>query len=106
MWRMNKKRRVRPKSTESEVNRSLAAAIIRAAEQTGEDGRGRNGLVGYLCWVARTHPRSFAALLVRLPPDEIVGEEDKPYETVDELLQELRDKGILDDLRDRIVSAE
>ena len=34
-----------------------------AAERVGEDGKGRNGFVGYLSHVALTHPTSLGSVL-------------------------------------------
>jgi hypothetical protein len=56
--------------------RFLSEAVVLAAERFGNSGR--DGLVGYLVWLARTQPRSFAALLARTPPDAVIG--NKPEE--------------------------
>jgi len=74
----------------------LAEAIMLAAEQTGEDGRGRDGLVGYLRRMARTNPRSFGALLARVPPDKIIRKDNGPqkYKTLEEIKEALRERGI------------
>jgi hypothetical protein len=96
------KRGGRPKG--GEVTKNLWEATLLAAEQIGEDGRGRDGLVGYLRRMARTNPRSFDALLGRVPPDEIIRKDNGPqeyetldevkYETLDEVKEALRERGI------------
>jgi len=88
------KRGGRPKG--GEVTKDLSEATILAAEQTGEDGRGRDGLVGYLRRLARTEPKSFAMLLGRVPTDEIIRKDNGPqeYKTLDEVKQALRERGI------------
>jgi hypothetical protein len=41
-------------------------AILDAATQVGEDGRGKDALVGYLIRIALTHPKLFVKLLGRV----------------------------------------
>ena len=65
-----------PESTRREYG-SLHEAVIVAAEQVGEDGHGRDGLIGYLVWLARTEPRAFAAFLARVPSNAIIGDKNK-----------------------------
>ena len=90
------KRGGRSKGAQKEVIKDLREAIILAAEQFGEDGRGRDGLVGYLRRLARTEPKSFAMLLGRVPTDEIIRKDNGPqeYKTLDEVKQALRERGI------------
>jgi hypothetical protein len=40
-------------------------AVISAAERRGEDGRGRDGLVGYYRWMIRKRPRQFIVMFDR-----------------------------------------
>jgi hypothetical protein len=40
--------------------------VLMAAEQVGEDGRGKGGLVGYFMRLAVRYPRVFANLLARV----------------------------------------
>ena len=69
-------------------------AVVHAAEQVGEDDRGRGGLRGYLARLARTEPRFFAKLFARAQRRAIIEEEkckpiyftykfDKPLKTVE-----------------------
>jgi hypothetical protein len=58
-------RRADPKA----VKVALREAIVLAAEQLGDDHRGRGGLIGYLKKLAATEPTTFASLLrAALPP--------------------------------------
>jgi hypothetical protein len=58
-------RRADPKA----VKVALREAIVLAAEQVGDDHRGRGGLVGYLKKLAVCEPTTFATLLAKtLPP--------------------------------------
>lgn len=61
-------------------------AIILAAEQVGEDGAGRDGLVGYLRGIARRYPKSYVALIRRMLDDD--GSE-KPAEVVNRSSEEI-----------------
>ena len=76
----------------------LAIAMLQAAEQVGEDGRGRNGVVGYFTRIGRTQPNALLRLLVRNCLDQNVGEGDenpfeRHYETVEEAREALREHG-------------
>lgn len=76
-----------------------AEAVVLAAQAVGEDGRGKNGLVGYLTYVARRHPKSFLALrLDVLALQGMTAEASRAaperYKTTAELLAELRAHGL------------
>jgi hypothetical protein len=76
---------------------NLVEAIISAAAQVGEDGLGKGGLVGYLVRIARTEPKLFANLLVRVLPYQSTSEEEPrgvSYETREEIEEELRSMGL------------
>ena len=80
------------------VTTVLKDAIILAAENTGDPRKSNEGgLTGYLEWLAKTEPKSFAALLGRVLPYHIVGSiqhEHKDYKTKEELIEELRRRGL------------
>ncbi len=72
------------KGIENKNTRILKDALLLAAEECGdlsgiakdelsEAGveQGKDGLVGYLKWVAKTEPRSFMAILGRLLPMQV-----------------------------------
>ena len=52
----------------------LKEAILRAAEETGDpNAKHKGGLNGYLKWLARTEPKSFAMLMAKTMPHAIEG---------------------------------
>lgn len=52
-----KKAKSRPRRR-SRKRVNLAEAILMAMEQVGEDGKGKNGISGFLKWAAIMHPRA------------------------------------------------
>jgi len=46
----------RPKGSKNKITLGLREAFLAAVEAVGEDGRGKNGLTGYLIKMARTRP--------------------------------------------------
>ncbi|HNB42608.1 MAG TPA: hypothetical protein PLL72_00285 [Burkholderiaceae bacterium] len=67
----------RPAGTLNKTTRALKEAILIAAEQVGEDGKGKHGLVGYLRRVATEDVRAFAGLLGKVLPMQITGAEGR-----------------------------
>ncbi len=65
------------------------------AEADAETAK-RGGLVGYLRWLARTQPASYAALLSRVLPMQIKvdGFAQTVYESVDEVRDEMVREGV------------
>ncbi len=72
----------RVKGSPNRMTRVLKDAILAAAEAAGQDGKGKNGLHGYLVRLAIKEPRSFASLLGRVMPLQIVGDPDAPLSHV------------------------
>lgn len=64
----------RPKGSKNKTTAALKDAILLAAEQTGADGTGNGGLLGYLKRLAVLEPRSFVGLLGKLLPTNIVAD--------------------------------
>jgi hypothetical protein len=79
--RENGQKKQRSAESTRQHYRFFPEAVVVAAERVGKDNSGRNGLIGYLVRLARTEPRSFAALLARTPPDAVIGEQP-PQQTV------------------------
>jgi len=86
--RRGERRGGRKAGTPNKVTRSLKEGILLAAEAVGADGKGKDGLLGYLTSLARRHPTIFVPLLGRVLPLQIDQKtEQKPvvrYETVEE----------------------
>lgn len=68
----------RPKGTPNRTTRLLKDAIMQAAEASGEDMRGKNGLIGYCTRLANEEPRAFAQLLGKVLPMQVTGEDGGP----------------------------
>jgi hypothetical protein len=78
---------------------TLAEALIFAAQQVGEDNRGRNGVAGYLCRMARTEPKLFCSFLIGVMGSAVAKGDEKPgalvpYETVEEAEERMREVGL------------
>ena len=72
----------RPKGSTNKTTALLKEAILLAAEQVGENGSGKDGLVGYLREVARADAKAFSSLLGRVIPLQVTGEDGGPIKTV------------------------
>jgi len=77
----------------------LKDAIIYAAQCVGEDGKGLDGLVGYLKSIAKRDPKTYASLLARVIPLHVTSTNstEVTYRSVEEVKAELRSRGILID---------
>ena len=63
----------RPKGVPNRTTTALKDAILLAAEQTGRDGQGGEGLTGYLRRLADDEPKAFSALLGKVLPLQVTG---------------------------------
>jgi len=92
--RHHPKRGGRRKGTANAFSRDYRQAIIEAAYRIGHDGNGKNGLVGYLMWVAVFHPRAFSLLLGQVVPLEALDrnrlQPADPPPTVDQVDERVR----------------
>jgi hypothetical protein len=70
----------RRKGTPNKITALLKEAVIKAAEIVGEDGNGKNGLVGYLCAAAKENIPAFLTLLGKAMPLQLTGggDDDAP----------------------------
>ena len=64
----------RRKGVPNRVTTLLKEAALLAAEQVGEDGQGRDGLIGFLRRQALENPGPFLALLGKILPFKITGD--------------------------------
>lgn len=63
----------RPKGSPNKTTALLKEAIIMAAEGVGQDGDGKDGLVGYCKFLAKSEPKAFSSLLGRVLPMQLTG---------------------------------
>jgi len=89
----------RPKGSHNKTTKILREATLRAAEEIGEDGYGRDGLTGYLKRIAVTHPKSFVMLLSRILPLQLHGlqhelQDPATYASVSEVIEKMRERNI------------
>ena len=89
--RGEKRGRGRPKGSRNVLTRVISDAILLAAEQVGEDGKGKGGLVGYLKRVAKKDQKAFCPLLGRV---QVKNKTEVRYKSVDEVRAELEARGI------------
>lgn len=75
----------RPKGSPNKTPRFLIDTIMEAGTAFGADGKGKNGLKGYLMRLARDEPRAFAMLLSKIIPTQIKAATSTPREIVDAL---------------------
>lgn len=68
----------KPKGATNKSTRVLKDAILLAAEGSGQDKKGKGGLVGYLRRVADEDVKAFSGLLGRVLPLQITGDSAEP----------------------------
>lgn len=73
----------RPKGVPNKTTTLLKTAIIMAAEARGFDGKGRNGLQGYIEYLAANEPKAMAMLLAKVLPLQITGGDGKPLKQIE-----------------------
>jgi hypothetical protein len=80
----------------------LRAAVLLAAERVGRSGRGQDGLVDYLEYVARSQPKLFLPLLLKVLKDELNNRKrtnpdrdpNHRFESIEEIEEEFRARGL------------
>lgn len=68
----------RAKGTPNKTTALLKEAILGAAIATGSDGAGKDGLMGYCGYLAKSEPKAFAQLLGKVLPMQVTGEDGGP----------------------------
>ena len=83
----------RKRGTPNAFSADYKNGILEAAYRIGNDGNGKNGIVGYFQWVARCHAPSFMLMLgAFLPWEYLQGDAaEGPCPTIDEINEEIRD---------------
>ena len=64
----------RPKGSRNKTTKLLKDAILKAADDVGEDTSGKDGLVGYCRFLAKAEPKAFATLMGKVLPTQLTGE--------------------------------
>lgn len=72
----------RQKGTPNKTTGALKEAIIEAAEQSGEDCQGKDGLIGYLRRVANDDVKAFSGLLGKVLPLQVSNDPDNPVQII------------------------
>ncbi len=88
------KRGGRKRGTPNAFSADYKRAILEAAYRVGNDGNGKEGLVGYFKWVALRHPRIFCTvLLINILPLEFAeaSTSEQPHRTKEERNESVRD---------------
>jgi ParB-like nuclease domain len=102
-----KSKRGRPKGSMNKYSRDLREDILEAIERVGRNGEGKDGRVGYLMWLARAEPKSYAMLLRGMMPAEIRATMTlKPLLTLDEALAEMRARGLRPELIENLLKVD
>ena len=68
----------RQKGTPNKTTQALKDATLLAAESLGEDMNGKGGLEGYLRFLGKNEPKSFAVLLGKVLPLQVTGQDGAP----------------------------
>lgn len=63
----------RKKGSSNAINKLIKDAVVEAAEIVGQDGEGKDGLVGYLVARASDQPQAFMGMMSRVIPTQIEG---------------------------------
>ena len=63
----------RKRGTPNKTTAALKEAILLAAEEVGQDGKGKGGLQGYLQHVASSDVKAFSSLLGKVLPLQVTG---------------------------------
>jgi hypothetical protein len=81
------------RGTPNSLSIDYKKAIFEAAYRVGEDGNGKDGIVGYFRWVAVRHPQNYLAVLSNVLPLEFAESNmpEKPRGTMAEINDWLRD---------------
>jgi hypothetical protein len=88
----------REKGTVNKTTKILKEALILAAEAEGFDGRGKEGLMGFLRQCAKREKVAFMRMLEKILPYQITGKDGGPvqmeYTSRDEIAQRMRERGL------------
>ena len=84
----------RVKGRPNKVTMMLRDAILLAADDLGEDGKGTDGMRGWLRWLAKRHPDLYTPLMAKVLPIQVSVDAAKPRKmTLEEMAREARERG-------------
>lgn len=72
----------RKEGANGKINKLIRECVLQAADNVGSDGRGKDGVVGYLEERAKDQPQAFMGLLGRAMPMQVEGTNDDGSITV------------------------
>lgn len=72
----------RKPGSQNKLTVNLRKAILLAADQVGENNRGKDGLLGFLRRLAKNDTKTFAQLLAKLIPTQVTGPNGGPVQYV------------------------
>jgi len=80
----------------NKITVELKQGILQAAINRGRDGKGKDGLIGFLEYLSRVELKAFASLLGRLVPMHVIGNVDVMHGTMTkaQALEALRERGL------------
>lgn len=85
----------RAKGQRNRVTVMLKDAVLKAAAMIGQDGRGKNGLTGYLMMLAVKERAVYARLLEKVLPMQVeLRDKSKPVYSAAEAVQKLRERNL------------
>lgn len=88
----------RQKGTVNKTSRVLKECILLAAEETGSDNKGKEGLLGYLKSIARTDKKTYAGLLRAVLPLQIHSttqtDVNHTFQSREEIVRQLQARGL------------
>lgn len=94
----HEKRGGRVQGQQNKITKDLKHATLLAATLHGSDGKGKDGLTGYMFFLAGNHVKSFAPILGRMIPLHIGGTVEHTHKVLkskDEVVEELKKRGLL-----------
>ena len=80
--KLDRSRTGRAKGTPNKTTQLIKDAIIQAAELTGYDKQGHQGLIGYCRRLAEDEPKAFAGLMGKVLPTQVTGENGAPINLI------------------------
>jgi hypothetical protein len=85
----------RAKGRKNKTTIMLKEAVLKAAELCGQDGRGKDGMIGYLRMLASREKALFSRLLEKVLPLQLNVRDDTPRTyTPDEAAARLKERGL------------